>query len=209
MRLIKYTHACVRLERSDAALVIDPGVFSEREAYDGASAVLITHEHRDHVDVELLPSIVKQNPELKIYAPQSVAAQLTALGDAVVPVSVGQTLTTAGFTVQAVGGEHAEIYDGKPGVANLGYIVDGAVYHPGDALFVPSVSVPTLLLPVSAPWLKTAESLDFVRAIKPQRAIPIHDVLLSQIGMEITDSITSSFLQTSYERVPVGSAVEV
>src|SRR5690606_8687004 len=123
--------------------------------------------------------IVEQNPALKIYAASAVAAQLAALGDAVVTVSVGQTFTAAGFTVQAVGGEHAEIYEGKPGIANLGYIVDGAVYHPGDALFVPPVSVPTLLLPVSGPWLKTAESLDFVRAIQPQRAIPIHDALLS------------------------------
>ena len=40
MRLTKYTHACVRLERAGLALVIDPGVFSEREAYDGASAIL-------------------------------------------------------------------------------------------------------------------------------------------------------------------------
>jgi L-ascorbate metabolism protein UlaG (beta-lactamase superfamily) len=209
MRLIKYTHACVRLERSDAALVIDPGAFSEREAYDGASAVLITHEHRDHVDFDLLPSIVKQNPELKIYAAQSVADQLAAVGDNVITVSVGETFTAAGFTVQAVGGEHAEICDGKPGIANLGYIVDGAVYHPGDAFFVPSVSVPTLLLPVSAPWLKTAEAVAFVRAMQPQRAIPIHDVLLSEIGMQLTDTITSSFLQTSYERIPVGSATEV
>src|SRR5262245_29071743 len=132
MRLIKYTHACVRLERDGQKLLIDPGVFSEREAYEGVSAILITHEHFDHVNVELLPSILEANPELKIYASGAVAGQLTALGEAVVTVSVGDTFTAEGFAIQAVGGEHAEIYDGLPGISNLGYIVDGEIYHPGD-----------------------------------------------------------------------------
>src|SRR5687767_15124140 len=121
MRLTKYTHACVRLERDGQALVIDPGVFSERAAYDGVSAVLVTHEHADHVNVDLLPGILEQNPDLRVYASAAVAGQLAALGDAVVTVSVGDTFSAAGFAVQAVGGEHAEVYDGLPGIANLGY----------------------------------------------------------------------------------------
>lgn len=209
MRLTKFTHACVRLERDGQAIVIDPGVYSEREAYDGVSAVLITHEHSDHVNVELLPSIVEQNPGLKIYADTAVAAELSALGDAVVSVAVGDTFDAAGFSVQAVGGAHAEIYDGLPGCANLGYIVDSEVYHPGDALFVPAAPVPTLLLPVSAPWLKTAEMLDFVRAVRPQRAFPIHDALLSGIGFQLVDNWVNRKGETTYERIPVGSAVEL
>ena len=31
MRLTKYTHACVRLEKPGSVLVIDPGTFSEVE----------------------------------------------------------------------------------------------------------------------------------------------------------------------------------
>jgi L-ascorbate metabolism protein UlaG (beta-lactamase superfamily) len=209
MRLIKYTHACVRLEQGGTALVIDPGVFSERAAYDGASAILITHEHADHVNVDLLPSIVEQNPALKIYAGAAVAGELAALGEAVVTVSVGDTFTAAGLSVQAVGGEHAEIYDGLPAAANLGYIVDGQVYHPGDSLFVPPVPVPTLLTPVSGPWLKTAEMLDFLRAVKPQRAFPIHDALLTEIGMQVIDGWANRAGQTTYERIPVGSSVEL
>jgi L-ascorbate metabolism protein UlaG (beta-lactamase superfamily) len=209
MRLIKYTHACVRLEQGGAALVIDPGVFSERAAYDGASAVLITHEHADHVNYELLPSIVEQNPALKIYADATVAGELAALGDAVVTVSVGDTFTAAGLSVQAVGGKHAEIYEGLPRATNLGYIVDGQVYHPGDSLFVPPVAVPTLLTPVSGPWLKTAEMLDFLRAVAPQRAFPIHDALLTEIGMQVIDGWASRAGKTTYERIPIGSSMEV
>lgn len=208
MRLTKYTHACVRLEQGDQALVIDPGVFSERAAYDGVSAILVTHEHPDHVNLELLPSIVEQNPELKIYAAQPVTGQLSALGDAVVTVAVGDAFNAGGFTVQAVGGAHAEVYEGLPGIANLGYIVDGEVYHPGDAFFVPPTPVSTLLVPVSGPWLKTAEMLDFMRAVKPQRAFPIHDALLTDIGMQLIDGWAARAGQTNYERIAVGASVE-
>lgn len=209
MRLTKYTHACVRLEHDGRALVIDPGIFSERAAYDGASAVLITHEHADHVNIELLPSVLEQNPALRVYAPQSVTDQLGALGEAAVPVGVGEMFDAGGFAVQAVGGEHAEIYEGLPGVANLGYIVDGELYHPGDALWVPPGPVPNLLVPVSGPWLKTAEMLDFLRAVAPARAFPIHDALLSEAGLGLVDSWAQRKGQTHYERIPVGSSVEI
>jgi len=50
MQLTKFTHSCVRFDDADRSLVIDPGVFSEvDEALDGAGAVLITHEHPDHI----------------------------------------------------------------------------------------------------------------------------------------------------------------
>jgi len=209
MRLTKYTHACVRLENSGRVLVIDPGVFSEREAYDGASAVLVTHDHADHVNLELLPSIVEQNPGLKIYAGEAVTSQLSALGDAVVTIALGDLFEAAGFAVQAVGGEHAEVYNGLPGIANLGYIVDAEVYHPGDAYFVPPARVPALLLPVSGPWVKTNEMLDFVRAVAPERAFPIHDAVLSQIGLDLIDGWVSRMGQTSYERIPLAASVEI
>jgi L-ascorbate metabolism protein UlaG (beta-lactamase superfamily) len=209
MRLIKYTHACVRLERDSRRLLIDPGVFSEPEAYEGVSAILVTHEHADHVNFELLPSIFQANPELKIYASGAVTAQLTALGDAAVTVSVGDSFEAAGFSVQAVGGEHAEIYEGLPGVPNIGYIVDGEIYHPGDALFVPAVAVPTLLVPANAPWLKLAEMLDFMRAVAPQRAFPIHDGALNELGWQMVDGWAQAKGQTEYARIPIGSAVEI
>ena len=38
MKIVKYTHACVRIEVDGRVLVIDPGNFSEREAVAGADA---------------------------------------------------------------------------------------------------------------------------------------------------------------------------
>src|SRR5680860_431519 len=54
MRITKFGHACVRIESDGQVLVIDPGSFTDREAVDGATGVLITHEHADHFDADNL-----------------------------------------------------------------------------------------------------------------------------------------------------------
>jgi L-ascorbate metabolism protein UlaG (beta-lactamase superfamily) len=208
MRLIKYTHACVRLERYERALVIDPGTFSEPESLAGASAVLITHEHADHVDAEMLKAAQQDDPELPIYTHVDVVTQLDAAGVAAQPVAAGDQFEVGGFGVAVVGGRHADVYDGLPGCANLGFVVDG-LYHPGDSVFVPDVSVETLLLPVSGPWLKLAEALDFVRAVRPARAFPIHDVLLSQIGASAVDRWADMKGETDYSRLSPGASIDL
>ncbi|MEU8362762.1 MBL fold metallo-hydrolase [Nonomuraea sp. NPDC048882] len=98
-------------------------------------------------------------------------------------VRVGETFTAAGFRVRAAGGRHAPIYGGRPDCANLGYLVDGTLYHPGDSLHVPAEPVETLLVPLQAPWLKTAEVIDFVRAVAPERAFGIHDGQINERGL--------------------------
>jgi L-ascorbate metabolism protein UlaG (beta-lactamase superfamily) len=178
--LIKFTHACVRLEDHDRVLLIDPGTWTEPEAFTGVDDVLVTHEHFDHVDAEALKRARQANPALKVYTHAALAAELHEL-DAQA-VSVGDTLTAAGFGVKVVGGQHAEIYDGLPGCPNIGFIVEG-VYHPGDSYFVPGEEVETLLVPASGPWMKTGESLDFTRAVKPARALAIHDAMASELGL--------------------------
>ncbi|GIG70380.1 MBL fold metallo-hydrolase [Phytomonospora endophytica] len=210
MRLTKFTHACVRLDDGDRALVIDPGVWTEPEALDGVTDVLVTHEHYDHLNAELLAGAVKKG--VRIHTHPDVAEQLGDLGDAVSPISAGENRTVGGFLVEAVGGEHAEIYEGKPGCANLGFLVDapsGVVYHPGDSLHEPGVPVGTLLVPAAAPWLKLSEALDFVRAVRPHRAHPIHDAILSEPGQGLVDRWFDMAGRTVYSRIPVGGSVEV
>ncbi|GAA4690559.1 MBL fold metallo-hydrolase [Phytohabitans rumicis] len=174
MRIIKFTHACVRLELGGRVLVIDPGVWSEPAALDGADAVLVTHEHADHVDVDRLAGL-----DVPVYAP----AEASIPGLETTGVASGDEFTAAGFTVRAVGGRHALIYGGQPDCANLGYLVDEAVYHPGDSLHVPEQPVETLLVPAHGSWMKLDEAIDFVKAIKPRLAFPIHDAQINDRGL--------------------------
>jgi glyoxylase-like metal-dependent hydrolase (beta-lactamase superfamily II) len=184
MQMTKYTHACVRLESADRALVIDPGAFSETAvALDGVGAVLITHEHFDHVNADAVLEAARANPELRVWAPPSVVQQLGELGSRATAVSAGESFDAAGFSVRTFGGQHAVIHPviGTP-CANVGYLVDDEVYHPGDSFVVPTAPVSTLLVPLHAPWSKLAEVIDFVIAVRAPQAFQIHDAMLSESG---------------------------
>ena len=76
MKITKYTHACVRLERDGRVLVIDPGNFSEPEAVDGADAVIITHSHADHLEPATILAAYRANRDLVVLAPADAADEL-------------------------------------------------------------------------------------------------------------------------------------
>jgi L-ascorbate metabolism protein UlaG (beta-lactamase superfamily) len=214
MQLTKYTHSCVRFDDGDRALVIDPGVFSETAtALDGAHAVLITHEHADHIDAPALIQAAKANTALRIWAPPAVAQSLTELGDQVTAVGAGESFDAAGFAITTFGGLHALIHPlvGTL-VANVCYLVDGRVYHPGDSFTVPPVPVETLLIPIHAPWSKISEVIDFAAAVRPPRAYQIHDALLNDIGSGLVDRLLATVAatyRTTYTRLAATQSVDV
>ena len=143
--------------------------------------MLITHEHADHLDEPALRAAVAAHPGLPIWAPAPVAAQLADLGDSVTAVGAGESFEAAGFSVRTFGGEHALIHPTIPIVANVGYLIDGSVYHPGDSFTVPDVAVSTLLAPIHAPWSKVAEVDRLHRSpSSAAQAFQIHDALLER-----------------------------
>lgn len=184
MRLTKYGHACVRLEKDGKVLVVDPGALSEAEALDGADAVLITHQHFDHLDVERLRSA---SPELEVWTCEGVAGELSGVPAKVQVVRHGDDFTAAGFAVRVFGEWHAKNHPDMPIVQNVGFLLDDEVFYPGDALTVPDVEVPTLLVPTNAPWLKGMEMVEYLRTIRPARAYSTHDGLLNDAGLSIVD----------------------
>jgi L-ascorbate metabolism protein UlaG (beta-lactamase superfamily) len=209
MRLTKFGHACVRLDDGDGVLVIDPGMFTEPAALDGVDAVLITHEHADHLDVDALAEALGKRPAVTVHAHPAVVAKLGALDGVVTEVNSGDDFTAASFRVRAFGGWHAEIHPELPRVPNLGFLVNESVYHPGDSFDVPQgVHVDTLFVPVSGPWLKLADSVEFVRAIAPRRAYALHDGLLNHAGYQVTDANMSRLTNCGYARLEPGTTIE-
>ena len=183
MQLTKFAHSCVRLEKEGQVLVIDPGVFSDpSSALQGAHGVLITHEHPDHIDFDLVRAAAQLDPELHIWAPQSVVDQLTDLGDRVSASSPHSDFDAVGFHIQTFGGQHALIHASIPVITNIGYLIEGSLFHPGDSFVVPNVEVTNLLVPIHAPWSKLSEVIDFVTAVRAPNAFQIHDGLLNDIG---------------------------
>ncbi|MDR7280746.1 MBL fold metallo-hydrolase [Catenuloplanes atrovinosus] len=210
MRITKFTHACVRLERDGAVLVIDPGAFSERDALDGADAILITHEHIDHAEPERIAAVVKERG-VPVFAHPGVAAALPELTSVITTVQPGESIEAAGFAVSAHGGAHQIIHPDIPRVPNLAWLVeaDGTnVYHPGDSFARPDgVDVDTLFLPISGPWMRMAEAVDFAREVNPRRAFALHDALLSDIGLGVVGRNLERLLDVEYARLQPGTTV--
>jgi L-ascorbate metabolism protein UlaG (beta-lactamase superfamily) len=177
MRVVHFGHACVLLDSGSTRILIDPGTFSSGfEELTDLDAVLITHQHYDHLDVEKLPAVLAANPQAQLIVDEGSAPSV----ENPTVARPGDVLKVGDTTVKVVGGKHAMIHQDIPIVPNTGYVIgDGAFYHPGDSLFVPDEDVDVLGLPSGAPWLRLGEAVDFFRAIKPRTAVPIHEKLLS------------------------------
>jgi len=195
MKLTKYTHACVRLEADERVLVIDPGVWTEPEAFHQMDAILVTHEHVDHVDLDRVAA-----SGVPIFAPRDADLE----GLEFHQIRSGDGFDVAGFKVRAVGDRHARVYGPQPDCANLGYVIDDALYHPGDALVVPWGPIETLLLPIFGPFLKTSEAIDFARAVKPDVAIGIHDGQLNERGTMSVGNWIAKNIDTIYKMLSPG-----
>lgn len=195
MRITKLGHACVRIEHDGTTVVLDPGVFTEAEAVDGADAVLITHEHFDHLHADHLRAT-----DAPIFTIEAVAAAIRKdapdVAERVTVVAPGESFDV-GLPVTTVGEMHAVIHPEFPQIFNSGYVLDAGgtkVYHPGDSLTVPDQAVDVLLVPSSAPWLKASEAVDFARAVKAPRNLAIHDRIYTEAAHGILENHMNAFL---------------
>jgi L-ascorbate metabolism protein UlaG (beta-lactamase superfamily) len=200
VRLTKFGHACVRIEHSDAVVVLDPGGFTQADAVDGATAILITHEHPDHYDPRHLRA-----SDAAIFTIEGVAARIREdapdLVERLTVVAPGSTWDV-GVPVDVVGFKHAVIHHDLPRIDNSGYLLtlgDQRVYHPGDSLTLPETDVDLLLAPISAPWLKVGEAIDFVRAVGAPRNLGIHDKVYSEAALGIVDTHMGNLLPDGQE----------
>lgn len=217
MRLTKYTHSCVRLDQAGRSLVIDPGSYSGeaelRAALDGVDAVLVTHEHPDHLDVASMTRLLAERPSLRVWGPAPVAELLADAPDQVVVVGPGETFTAGGLPVSTHGGQHALIHSSVPIVPNVAYVVGesgDAVLHPGDCLQAVPRPVQTLLLPLHAPWSSVGDVLDFLVAARAPQIHQVHDGLLNDRGRALVEghvSRVSKEYGSLYEPLHIGQTV--
>ena len=210
MRITKFGHACVRVEHAGVRLVLDPGGFTALGAVEGADVVLITHEHADHYDAEHLRAVDAPIVTIDAVA-QVIAEHAPDLSERVRVVSPGDLLDL-GLPVRVVGEKHAVIHPDYPRFDNSGYLLtcgDQSVYHPGDALTPPGEAIDVLLAPISAPWLKMSEAVDFVRDVGAPRSLGIHDKVYSDLALGMVDTHMANLIgELSFVRVPDGADLE-
>lgn len=229
MKLTKLEHACVMLEQSGAKLLVDPGNFTTpvTEA-NGAVAVVVTHEHPDHWTREQLTRIAESNPGLRVFGPAGAIAAITAAFDDELPaglaglatVGPGEERTVGPFALTFYGGVHAEIHSSIPRIDNIGVSVNGGEFaYGGDAYDRPvdaagePIAVDTLAVALYGPWMRIADSMDFVAEVRPKRVVGVHEMLLARPGKELgasrlrdaAEAVGASYLDLQpYESADLG-----
>jgi len=196
MRITHLGHSCLLVEGGDVRILIDPGNFSSGfDELRGLDAVLITHQHPDHADPERLPALLAANSDARLLIePETVEARGLPDGAA---FAAGSATEVGGLSISAVGGRHALIHDWVPRPGNVGFLVTerggSTLFHPGDSYAEAPGGVDLLAYPLSAPWTKVAETLDFLRAVAAPTAFPIHDATVSAAGRQMYLNHTSAF----------------
>lgn len=179
MKITKYEHSGLVIEKDGKVLVFDPVEFKEKlPEFTNVAAVVITHKHGDHFQPAVIERIMAANSAAELI----VSAQTAEMVNGAIVAKAGDTCDVAGFQLAFFGRDHAAIIPGQVPCDNIGVVVDGSIVNPGDSFDLPEVQPKVLLVPIAAPWCKVCESIDFVRRAKPNVVIPIHDAVLSALG---------------------------
>ena len=209
MKIKKYGHACLLVDMSGVKIITDPGSYSSAPDATGVAAVLITHEHQDHMDVGNVKAIQAANPGVRIISHADVVAKLKDAGIEAETIEPGQTIDVNGVAIESFGTEHAIIYKTSP-CRNTGFLIGGELFVTGDAVHdVPSKPVRVLALPTGGPWMKLGEAIDYVKAVKPEIAFPVHDALYTDaVQRNIGHWMQSNFDGTKYIDLAPGEEKE-
>jgi L-ascorbate metabolism protein UlaG (beta-lactamase superfamily) len=185
MRLTKFGHSCLLVEEGRARMLFDPGTLSGFQELEGLTAVLVTHQHDDHLDRDRLRGLLDRSPGVRVVSDEGSAEILEEAGAEVQVVHDGDELEVGGVGVRVAGRQHAVVHPDIPVVPNVGYLVGGRLFHPGDAFTPPGQPIEVLAVPAAAPWLKLSEAIDYLRRVRPKVAVPVHEKVLSAAGVSI------------------------
>ncbi len=183
MTITKLGHCCLVIKEKSLTILTDPGKYTTaQDEIRGIDVILVTHEHADHLHVDSLKTILKNNPSAKAITNNSVGKILDKEGIPYELLIHGQNTSMKEVLIEGFGERHAMIYSTWAFIENTGYCIENRFFYPGDALTDPGKPVEILALPVAGPWIKISESVDYALSLKPKKCFPVHDGGLKHIG---------------------------
>jgi len=220
MRISKYIHSCLLVEKGADKILFDPGKFSfieglvNPEQFEHLSAIVLTHQHPDHIDDEALAKILSNNASAVVLANTEIRTRLAQKGIATEVFETGSR-ALGSFTLAAFDAPHAPLLNATP-PQNTAYLVDNSFLHPGDS-FADSLDAVkntiVLALPVMAPWNTELEVAAFAGRIRPRQVIPIHDGYAKDFFRRMRyENFENYFSKQGIEFIPLdapGASVEV
>ncbi len=183
MKITKFGHCCFLIEEQGLRILTDPGTYStgQNDVKD-IDVVLITHDHNDHLHMDSLKTILKNNPQAKVITNKSVGILLEKEGIIFSIIEDNQSLLKNNVLIEGFGKSHAVMYSSIPQIQNTGYFIANKLFYPGDAFTNPKKQIEILALPVAGPWMKLSEAIDYALELKPKVCFPVHEGILKSPG---------------------------
>jgi L-ascorbate metabolism protein UlaG (beta-lactamase superfamily) len=197
MKITKFEHSGFLIEKDGRGVLIDPVELTKKlPEFSDIDALIITHSHGDHFQPEVLERIRSANPDAVVFVTEDNLANI----EGAEIVRSGDSRNAGAFSLEFFGKDHAEIVDGEVPCQNIGVMIDSTFATPGDSFDKPPADVEILAVPITAPWLKIRESMDYIRTVKPKIVAPTHDGLNSDFGNTVCDN----WIRKGCEEVKVG-----
>ena len=184
MKIKKLGHCCLVIEENGKKIMTDPGSWTvdEQTKEKNIDIILITHEHGDHIHIESLKEIIKNNPKTVVITNQGVGKLLNEVGIRYEVLENKIPKEFMGVELEAYDCKHEEIFEDLGQVQNIGYFIGRRLFYPGDAFYNPNKPVGILALPVAGPWANVKNSINYALQINPKICFPVHDGMLKSFG---------------------------
>jgi L-ascorbate metabolism protein UlaG (beta-lactamase superfamily) len=177
MKITKLGHCCLLIETKGKRILTDPGSYTieAHSKLENIDYILFTHEHQDHYHLDSLKVLLEKNPQVAVYANSSVSELLNNENIQHTLIKHGDAVSIGEIALVGIGEKHTQMHSSIPQSSNMGFFIDNRLWYPGDAFTNPEREVEILALPVSGPWMKLSEAIDYAIELKPKIAFPVHD----------------------------------